>query len=76
MEFFQEDASKAKADLGWEPKTTLDELVKDMVSCDIRLMKRKPEAFNQPVYGAIKIYVKFHATIIQYRIVHCIKAIF
>ena len=30
------DASKAKRDLGWEPKTTLEELCASMVSADLR----------------------------------------
>jgi GDPmannose 4,6-dehydratase len=32
----QGDASKAKVKLGWEPSTTLDELVREMVDADIR----------------------------------------
>jgi len=44
VEFLQGDASKAKKELGWEPKTSFDELVKDMMSSDIELMKRNPEA--------------------------------
>ncbi|NND77385.1 MAG: GDP-mannose 4,6-dehydratase [Flavobacteriales bacterium] len=34
------DASKAKRDLGWEPKTTFNELIKEMVEADIQLFKR------------------------------------
>jgi GDPmannose 4,6-dehydratase len=34
------DASKAKRDLGWEPKYTLSELVNEMVLSDVVLMKR------------------------------------
>ena len=34
------DASKAKAKLGWEPKITVEELVKEMVAADIELFKR------------------------------------
>jgi len=44
VEFLQGDASKAKKELGWEPNTSFDELVKDMMSSDIELMKRNPEA--------------------------------
>jgi GDPmannose 4,6-dehydratase len=33
------DASKAKARLGWEPATTFDELVREMVDADIRRVK-------------------------------------
>ena len=34
------DASKAKKDFGWEPKITLEQLVKDMVTSDIKLFER------------------------------------
>lgn len=34
------DASKAKRELGWERKITLDELIKDMVFSDLELFKR------------------------------------
>ena len=34
------DATKAKEDLGWEPKITFKELVKEMVEADILLFKR------------------------------------
>ncbi|KKK72289.1 hypothetical protein LCGC14_2905390, partial [marine sediment metagenome] len=33
------DASKAKKDLGWEPKTTFVELVEMMVEADLRRLK-------------------------------------
>lgn len=35
------DASKARAKLGWTPTTTLEELVKEMVSDDIKLIERE-----------------------------------
>ena len=34
------DASKAKKNLGWKPKHTLEELVKEMVASDLTLCKR------------------------------------
>lgn len=34
------DATKAKEKLGWEPKITLEELVKDMMQSDLKLMKK------------------------------------
>jgi GDPmannose 4,6-dehydratase len=34
------DASKAKKELGWEPKHTLEQLVTEMVKCDIKLFER------------------------------------
>ncbi|KAH9645071.1 hypothetical protein HF086_005616 [Spodoptera exigua] len=38
------DPSKAKEKLGWTPRVTFDQLVKDMVEADLDLMKRNPEA--------------------------------
>uniref|UniRef100_A0A915PJ62 GDP-mannose 4,6-dehydratase n=1 Tax=Setaria digitata TaxID=48799 RepID=A0A915PJ62_9BILA len=38
------DSSKAKQKLSWEAKTTLEELVKEMVACDLQLMKSNPMA--------------------------------
>ena len=38
------DASKAKTTFGWAPKVSFDDLVKDMMSSDIKLMKTKPDA--------------------------------
>jgi GDPmannose 4,6-dehydratase len=34
------DASKAKKELGWEPKHTLEQLVKEMVASDVKLFER------------------------------------
>lgn len=34
------DASKAKKDFGWEPKYSLEELIKEMVASDLELFKR------------------------------------
>ncbi|SDD38823.1 GDPmannose 4,6-dehydratase [Algoriphagus faecimaris] len=34
------DATKAKEKLGWEPKITLEDLVKDMMQSDLKLMKK------------------------------------
>lgn len=34
------DASKAKKDFGWEPKYTVEELVKEMVASDVRLFEK------------------------------------
>uniref|UniRef100_A0A914Y234 GDP-mannose 4,6-dehydratase n=1 Tax=Panagrolaimus superbus TaxID=310955 RepID=A0A914Y234_9BILA len=38
------DPTKAKTVLGWEPKVTIEELVKEMVESDIKLMKHNPMA--------------------------------
>ena len=34
------DASKARKVLGWEPKHTLQQLVSEMVACDVKLFER------------------------------------
>ncbi len=34
------DPSKAKKELGWEPTTSLEQLVKEMVACDVKLFER------------------------------------
>ncbi|CAG9788388.1 unnamed protein product [Diatraea saccharalis] len=38
------DPSKARASLGWRPRVSFDQLVRDMVTADLALMKRNPEA--------------------------------
>ena len=38
------DPSKAKIKLGWEAKSTLEELVSEMISVDLKIAKR--DAFN------------------------------
>lgn len=38
------DSTKAQQTLGWKPKVTFDELVKDMVKSDIQLMMKNPTA--------------------------------
>ncbi|XP_018331129.1 GDP-mannose 4,6 dehydratase-like [Agrilus planipennis] len=38
------DAAKAKKNLGWSPRITFDELVNDMMTSDIALMKKNPQA--------------------------------
>lgn len=44
VDFLLGDATKAKTELGWKPKVTLLELVKDMMESDLQLMKRNPTA--------------------------------
>ena len=34
------DPSKAKRELGWTPRTTFDELVREMVECDLKAAER------------------------------------
>jgi len=41
VEILQGDASKARAKLGWEPTTTFDELVREMVDADIRRVRER-----------------------------------
>ncbi|XP_031640773.1 GDP-mannose 4,6 dehydratase [Contarinia nasturtii] len=38
------DASKARQELGWKPKVSFLDLIKDMVASDIELMKKNPVA--------------------------------
>ncbi|MBV9607029.1 MAG: GDP-mannose 4,6-dehydratase [Solirubrobacterales bacterium] len=38
------DASKAKRDLGWEPATSFEELIRLMVDADYELLSREPSA--------------------------------
>lgn len=40
VELLVGDASLAKEKLGWEPKVTLDELIKEMVESDLKLFER------------------------------------
>ena len=42
VEFLQADIKKAKEKLGWEPRTTFDELVKIMVDYDMKLVGLDP----------------------------------
>lgn len=43
------DASKAKAKLGWKPKTTFDDLVSQMVNADRALLQSEKSAWAQAV---------------------------
>ena len=36
------DYSKAKRNLGWEPRTSFEELMRLMVDADVELLKRSP----------------------------------
>jgi len=42
VEHLQADITKAKKKLGWEPRTTFDELIKIMVDYDMKLVGLKP----------------------------------
>lgn len=42
VEFLQADISKARGKLGWEPRTTFEELVKIMVDYDMKLVGLEP----------------------------------
>jgi GDPmannose 4,6-dehydratase len=49
------DASKAKEKLGWEPKISLDELVKDMMNSDLKLMQ-KEKFLNDGGYNTLNYF--------------------
>jgi len=40
------DSSKAKDELGWVPEISLDELIKDMMESDLKLMKKDLDLLN------------------------------
>lgn len=42
VEFLLADASRARKELGWNPKVTFKELVRIMVDCDLELIGLKP----------------------------------
>ncbi|XP_061421788.1 GDP-mannose 4,6 dehydratase [Lethenteron reissneri] len=44
VDFLQGDCSKARAKLGWATRVTFEELVQEMVSADMELMKKNPNA--------------------------------
>ncbi|KAI9526535.1 hypothetical protein NQZ68_038619 [Dissostichus eleginoides] len=43
-DYLQGDSTKAFQRLGWKPKVTFEELVKEMVDADVLLMKKNPNA--------------------------------
>ncbi|MCG6537747.1 MAG: GDP-mannose 4,6-dehydratase, partial [Syntrophales bacterium LBB04] len=42
VDFLKADITKAREKLGWEPRTTFNELVKIMVDYDMKLTKLRP----------------------------------
>ncbi|CAN9500745.1 unnamed protein product [Ophioblennius macclurei] len=44
VDYLQGDSTKAYQQLGWKPKVTFEELVKEMVDADIELMRQNPNA--------------------------------
>ncbi|XP_046691629.1 GDP-mannose 4,6 dehydratase isoform X2 [Silurus meridionalis] len=44
VDYLQGDGTKALTKLGWKPRVTFEELVKEMVDADIALMKSNPNA--------------------------------
>ncbi|XP_062412723.1 GDP-mannose 4,6 dehydratase isoform X2 [Sardina pilchardus] len=44
VDYLQGDCSKAGRILGWKPKVSFEELVKEMVDADVELMKKNPNA--------------------------------
>jgi len=47
------DATKAREVLGWEPETSFDDLVKEMVESDLKIAEVELHLKQQGVYGAI-----------------------
>jgi GDPmannose 4,6-dehydratase len=43
VDLLQGDPSKARTRLGWEPHTTVDEMIKEMVAEDIKALKSSPK---------------------------------
>ena len=48
LDALQGDAAKARAELGWQPKITFDELVDEMVAEDLRLAEFERQSPKQP----------------------------
>ncbi|KAM4629873.1 GDP-mannose 4,6 dehydratase [Polymixia lowei] len=44
VDYLHGDSTKAQQTLGWKPKVTFEELVKEMVDADLELMKKNPNA--------------------------------
>ena len=44
------DASKAKKKLGWEPRTSFSNLVKEMVVEDLKEIEKKKHLINQHLF--------------------------
>lgn len=44
VDYLQGDSSKAFKQMGWKPRVTFEELVKEMVDADIELMRNNPNA--------------------------------
>lgn len=44
VDYLQGDSTKAYQKLGWKPKVTFEDLVKEMVDADIELMEKNPNA--------------------------------
>jgi GDPmannose 4,6-dehydratase len=43
VDLLQGDPGKARARLGWEPATTVDDMIKEMVAEDIKALKSLPK---------------------------------
>ena len=51
MDFLKADISKAREKLGWEPRTTFNELVKIMVDYDMKLTGLEPIGKGMNICG-------------------------
>jgi hypothetical protein len=58
VDFLKADITKARQKLGWEPRTTFDELVKIMVDYDMKLIKLTP--IGEGIKSARKNYLPKH----------------
>ena len=47
VDYLLGDPSKAKSELGWEPKTSIEELVDLMIESDLNLAKREQVLLNE-----------------------------
>jgi GDPmannose 4,6-dehydratase len=54
VELLQGDASKARRELGWEPKVSFDQLVKLMTDYDLKLATEQAEAASMSQVPAAK----------------------
>ena len=47
VDYLLGDPSKAKSELGWEPKTSIEKLVDLMIESDLNLAKREQVLLNE-----------------------------
>ena len=47
MELLIGDSTKAKKELGWEPKMKIEELISEMVDSDMKLARREKDKLDK-----------------------------